>query len=89
MNIELARRAFRAGMTRLLDVFRSKRQERELAAELQAHLELHIDENLRAGMHPAEARRVAHARLGGVEQVKERCRETNPLRRLGGFWLDV
>ena len=49
--------------------------ERELDAELRAHVRLHIDDNLRAGMSPAEARRVAHARLGGVEQVKERCRE--------------
>ena len=78
-----------AWMTRLFNVFRRGRQERELDAELRAHLGLHIDENLRAGMDPAEARRLAHARLGGVEQVKERFRETHPLRWLGTFWLDV
>ncbi|HJN46631.1 MAG: hypothetical protein CL477_04025 [Acidobacteria bacterium] len=79
----------RAWITRLVNVLRRGRQENELDAELQAHLELHIDENLRGGMSPAEARRVAHARLGGVDQVKERCRETNLLRWLGGSWLDV
>ena len=76
-------------MTLLVNLFRRGRQERELDAELRAHLALHIEENLRAGMHPAEARRVAHARLGGVEQVKERCREVRPLRWLSTSWLDV
>ena len=77
-------RACRAWIMRLVQALRGGRQEQELYAELQAHLALHIDENLRAGMSPAEARRVAHARLGGVEQVKERCREIRPFH-----WLDV
>ena len=33
------------------------RAERELSAELESHLQLHIDDNLRAGMTPEEARR--------------------------------
>ena len=65
------------------------RQERDLDAELQSHLQMHIDENIEAGMSPSEARRVARARLGGVEQVKERWREMLPLSRLGTYWLDV
>ena len=78
-----------AWMMRLRTLFRREQQERELAAELREHLALHIEENLRAGMPPDEARRVAHARLGGVEQVKERCREIHPFRWLDTCWLDI
>jgi predicted permease len=76
-------------MRRLINAFRRERLERELDAELRAHIQLDIDRNLRAGMPPAEARRVAHARLGGVEQVKERWREARPFYWFGPWWLDV
>jgi hypothetical protein len=46
----------RAWTMRLLGVFGSRRAERELAAELDSHLQLHIDDNIRAGMTPVEAR---------------------------------
>ena len=74
---------------RLINMFRRERLERELEAELQSHLGLETDRNVRAGMAPAEARRLAHTRLGGVEQVKERAREALPLRGLVASWLDV
>src|SRR5262249_46762668 len=41
----------------------------EIAAELESHLQMHIEDNLRAGMSPAEARRQARLRLGGVEST--------------------
>jgi len=56
-------------------VFTRARRERDLAAELESHLQLHIDDNLRAGMTPADARRRALVALGGVEQTKERVRD--------------
>ena len=74
---------------RLFNGFRTERLERELDAELRVHLQLDIDRNQRAGMPPAEARRAAFARLGGVEQVKERVREARPFRWLSTTWLDV
>ena len=42
---------------------------------LVAHLQLHIDDNLRQGMSEAEARREALLKLGGLEQTKERYRD--------------
>src|SRR6266851_3697954 len=39
--------------------------------ELQSHLEMLTDENVRRGMAPEEARRAACLRLGGVSQIKE------------------
>ena len=64
-------RFLRAWCSRLLGVFATARSERELAGELESHLQLHIDDNVRAGMTPQEARRRAVMALGGVEQTKE------------------
>src|SRR5262245_60342721 len=70
-------------MQRLLDVirlrarslFRSHRADAELDRELRAHLEYQIDENIANGMSPKEARRVALANFGGVENVREEARD--------------
>lgn len=51
----------------------------ELADELESHLQLHVDDNVRAGMHPDEARRQAVLALGGVDQTKERYRDQRGL----------
>jgi putative ABC transport system permease protein len=74
----------RRWLLRLGEPFARQRRERELAAEMESHLQLHIDENLRAGMTPNEARRQALIKLGGVEQTKENYRD-----RRGLPWLDV
>jgi predicted permease len=68
-------RKLRAFFSRLGGLVPSRRRERDLAAELESHLQLHIDDNLRAGMNEAEARRQASIRLGGVEAVKENWRD--------------
>jgi putative ABC transport system permease protein len=61
----------RAFFMRLLGMFGSRRAERELSAEIESHLQLHVDDNIRAGMTPVEARRRAVIALGGVEGTKE------------------
>jgi predicted permease len=58
------------------------RVEVDLDQEVQAHLELLIEENIRAGMPPEKAQRAARMELGGIEQVKEQVRE----ERIGN-WL--
>ncbi len=68
-------RQLRAWLARLGGLFHRKRRDRELAAELESHLQLHIEDNLRAGMGAAEARREAFMKLGGVEQTKENYRD--------------
>jgi len=57
-----------------------KNRDEDLAAELNAHLAAHIDDNIRAGMTPDEARRSALLHLGGVEPTKERYRDQQRLR---------
>lgn len=64
-------------------VFRS-REDRELEEELAFHLEMAVEENLRRGMTPEEARRQAMLRLGGVTQVREATRAARGVR-----WLEV
>jgi putative ABC transport system permease protein len=49
--------------------------DRDLENEIESHLQLHVDDNLRAGMSLDEARRRARVQLGGVESVKEAYRD--------------
>ena len=51
----------------------------ELRAELEANLQLHIDDNRRRGMTPDEARRQALIALGGMAQVTEAYAEQRTL----------
>ena len=74
---------------RLVNLFRRERLERELDAELQAYLELDVEENIRRGMAPKEARRTALTRLGGVEMVKEECRDVQRFRVAEDLWRDL
>jgi len=53
--------------------------DQEFEQEMETHLELLIEENLRQGMAPAEARRAARVRLGGITQLKETNRELRGL----------
>ena len=66
----------------LRNLFSRHRADRDADEEVRAHLELLLEENLRAGMSTEQARRAARMELGGVEQVKEQVRE----KRLGN-WL--
>jgi predicted permease len=72
-------RKLRAALNRLASLFHRESYERELTAEMESHLQLHMDDNLRAGMLPAQARREAIMKLGGVEQTKENYRERRGL----------
>lgn len=65
---------------RLGSLFRRRRVEEDLDAELQYHLGMKIDEYLAKGMSPAEARRSAILDMGGIELRKEECRD---MRRVG------
>ena len=79
----------RDSAVRLVNLFRRERVERELDAELQAYLELDVEENIRRGMAPREARRTALARLGGVDAVKEECRDVQRFRVAEDLWRDL
>jgi predicted permease len=80
---------FRVGLARLLGLFRTRRLERDLQAELDAHLELLIEENLARGLSAEEARYAARRALGGIEQVKESFRDETGLRWLRSLGQDL
>ncbi|HEX5412519.1 MAG TPA: ABC transporter permease [Terriglobia bacterium] len=82
-------RRLRAALVRLGGLFRKQRGEREMAEELESHLQMHIEDNRRSGMTPEEARRQARIRLGGVEQVKEEVRDARGVRLISELGQDI
>src|SRR3981189_460847 len=79
----------RGWLLRLGEYFGRELRERELAAEMESHLQLPIDENLRAGMSAEESRRQALIKLGGVEQTKVLVRERRGLPMLEVLLQDL
>jgi predicted permease len=61
----------------------------DLDAEIESHLQLHMDDNLRAGMTPEQARRNALVKLGGVEQTRQAHREQRGLPSIESIARDV
>ena len=72
------RRFFRRGLT-----------ERQLDAELRFHVEQQAADYVAAGMTPEEARRRARLEFGGLDQVKEECRDVGAARFMETLLQDV
>src|SRR5215467_9687368 len=56
-------------------LFYRRHAEMDLDAELRFHLEQSVQDFVASGLSPAEARRRASISFGGLEQVKEECRQ--------------
>lgn len=69
-------------MNWLQRLFKTRRMEQELDAELRFHFESQVADKMRDGMSQAEARRLTRLEFGGIEQIKEQCRESR-----GTLWL--
>ncbi len=82
-------RTLRSWILRLRGLFNKQRLDRELNDELASHLEMHVEDNVRAGMSPVQARRAALLKLGGVEQTKESYRERGSLPFLETLLQDL
>jgi predicted permease len=67
-------RTLRGWLMRVGGLFGTSR-DRELAQEIESHLQLHIDDNQRLGLTAAEARRRALLTFGGIEAAKEAYRD--------------
>jgi putative ABC transport system permease protein len=70
-------------------LFNKGRKDRELHAELESHIQMHTEDNLRSGMTPGEARRQAMIKMGGIESTKQACREQRGLPLLETLWQDL
>jgi putative ABC transport system permease protein len=82
-------RYLRAWCLRFAGLLGNERRDRELAEELESHLQMHIEDNLRSGMEPTEARRQALIKLGGVEQTKENYRDRRGIRWFEMLFQDL
>jgi len=67
----------------------SRRDDDEMHEELAAHLAMQIDENLRRGMTPDDARRAALVAAGGMTAATEAAREQRGLPVLESLMSDV
>jgi predicted permease len=67
------------GLSRVTSLFTSRRLDRDLDAEMSAHITLLTEENVRRGMPRDEARRTALVRFGGPMQLKEQHRDDRGL----------
>ena len=77
-------RWLKARLGRLGGMFHKEQRDADFASELESHVQMHMDDNLRTGMTPEAAHREALMRLGGVEQTKEAYRDQRGLP-----WLDA
>ena len=74
---------------RLRSLFRSSRVEDELDDEVRFHLEQQIERDVAAGASPAAARAAALREFGGVDQIKEACRDERHVSPLDHMGRDV
>src|SRR5262249_55228742 len=70
-------------------LFRKRETERQLDSELRFHLELQAADYIKAGMSPDEAYRRARIEFGGIEGVKEECRESHRVHFLETLLQDI
>jgi macrolide transport system ATP-binding/permease protein len=82
-------RLLRACLQRFSAVFKGSQSQQSFADEIESHLQLHIEDNLRLGMTPEQARREAILKLGGVEMTKQSYRERNTLPLLDDLLQDL
>jgi hypothetical protein len=82
-------RIWRAALLRISGLLGLRNHDRDASDEFRAHLQFHIDDNLRAGMTPDEARRDALLRFGGVGLAKEQHRDRRGMPGLDALIRDL
>lgn len=74
---------------RLRSFFRRTQIDDQLDDELRDHLERAVTEYIARGMNPEKARRRARLDLGGLEKVKEECRDARGINAIENFLRDL
>jgi putative ABC transport system permease protein len=74
---------------RFRSLFHKNRVEQELRDELRFHLDRLIEERVAQGMAAAEARYAGLRELGGLERIKEECRDMRGTNYLDNFFQDI
>jgi predicted permease len=76
-------------VSRIANLFRRSKIDHEIDAELRSHIGLRIDDNLAAGMTPAEARRDALVRFGNPTATRDRVTAADAAVSLESVLADV
>src|SRR5436190_23838488 len=69
--------------------FRRSRWDDERARELEAHLAIETEDNLRRGMTASEARDAARRKLGNTTLVREEIYQMNTMALVDSTWRDL
>jgi predicted permease len=75
--------------SRLRNLKRRNAVDAEIAEELQSHLEMAVDDGMRAGLSEAEARRAARLKFGNPVAMREKTMGSDAALSLDGVWRDV
>src|SRR5579863_9202663 len=74
---------------RLTNFATGRRADQRVREEMAEHLALQTEENLRAGMAPAEARRQAALKLGAAQAIREQHNAEQGLPLAENFLVDI
>jgi hypothetical protein len=74
---------------RIANLFSRSRVEREIKAEIDAHIDLRMEDNIAAGMAAEEARRDALLRFGNRTAMRERVASADLALNLESMWSDL
>src|ERR1700722_1505373 len=76
-------------LRRFTNLFTRIKLNHEIDAELRAHIEMRIEDNIAAGMSKEEARRDAMRRFGNPAVLKERVTSADATLGLDGIARDI
>jgi predicted permease len=82
-------RTLRAWIFRVGSLFNRRRKDWEMEQEFQSHLQMEVEDNVRSGMTPEEARRAAMIKAGGLSSARENHREQRGLPFLETLFQDI
>ncbi len=76
-------------LAKLRSIFLCQAEDRDFDEEMQSHLEMLIEDNLRRGMNRDQATAAARRALGSLTQIKEVNRDGRGFPQIDGFFKDV
>ena len=76
-------------LVRIVAMFQRRRLDQELETEIQAHIGMQTDDNIRNGMGTDAARLAARRSFGGIHQVKEHYRDQLRIPVIETFLQDL
>ncbi len=82
-------RSLRRFLNRVVNLVTRRSQEERLREEIEEHIALQTDEDIRAGLSPVEARRQAMLKFGGVEAMKQDYRAERGLQFIENLVRDL